>query len=305
MFMIFGVSMRMLPALFGVPGVSEKRAWRALKILTAAVIGEIAIFLAYRYSSVHAIAALLTVPWVMLAIGSWMVAAPFRLWRTPPIHDRSGKFIRTAYAWLAVSLVMLLLLPAYQAVSGIAFSHAYYGAIRHAVTVGFVSLMIMGVAAKVVATLNGRDPRQLSPLWGPFILINIGCFLRVSLQTLTDWHPAFFAAVGVSGVLEVTALAWWGTHLVRIMLAGKREAAAESLASSRPNRIEGDHIVADVVDWFPQTLDVFVEHGFAPLRHPVLRRTLGRAVTVAQAASMHRVDAERLLRDLNRVATDA
>ena len=52
------------------------------------------------------------------------------------------------------------------------FSHAFYGATRHAITVGFVSLMIVGVAAKVVPTLNGISTTRLWPLWGPFVLIN-------------------------------------------------------------------------------------------------------------------------------------
>jgi len=53
---------------------------------------------------------------------------------------------------------------------------------------------------------------------GPFVLVNVGCFLRVTLQALTDLHPAFFAVVGTSGVLELAALAWWGAPLVRLMV---------------------------------------------------------------------------------------
>ena len=305
MFMIFGVSLRMLPALFGMPPVDARRAWRALWVLVAGVMLEIALFLAYRYSGKHAMAALLIVPWIMLATGAWMVAAPFRLWRRPPVEDRSVKFVRAAYAWLAVSLVMLLLLPVYQTISGIPFSHAYYGAIRHAITVGFVSLMIMGMAAKVVPTLNGRDPRRLSALWLPFVLVNVGCFLRVSLQTGTDWHPAFFAAVGVSGILEVTGLAIWGVGLTRIMLAGKREAAADATLSrvaAVPAQLEADHLVSDVVSWYPHTLEVFAALGFTPLRNPLMRRTIGRTVTIGQAARMRNLHVAEMLRTLNRAA---
>ena len=226
LFMILGVSIRMFPAMFNLPGVPSGRAWWGYAMLTAAVVAEIVIFIAYRWTQNHALAAFLLVPWIMLIVGCWLVAGPWRLWRPLSAGDRSGKFVRAAYAWLAVSLVMLLLLPVYQVVSGIPFSHAYYGAVRHAITVGFISLMIMGMAAKVVPTLNGVDPRALSALWGPFLLVNAGCFLRVSLQTLTDWHPAFFAAVGVSGVFEVTGLTWWGAHLARIMWCGAHNAGS-------------------------------------------------------------------------------
>jgi hypothetical protein len=277
-------------------------------ILVTAVMLEIVIFLAYRYSGTHAIAALLMAPWIMLATGSWMVAAPFKLWRRPPARERSVKIVRAAYAWLAVSMVLLLLLPVHQLVSGIPFSHAYYGAIRHAITVGFVSLMIMGMAAKVVPTLNGRDTRGMSALWGPFLLVNVGCFLRVSLQALTDLDHRFFAFVGVSGVLEVSGLAWWGAGLARIMVHGKRGAAMGARDSApepvlaRPEQIKPAHSVADVIAWYPQALEVFAEFGFTLLANPILRRTLARGVTIEQAAALRDVPLEKLLDALNRVA---
>ena len=297
LFMILAVSIRMFPALFELPQIRDRRAWGALAVLSVAVVGESVLFVAYRWANNHALAALLMVPWLMLAVGCWMVAGPWRLWRPLPIADRSGKFIRAAYAWLAISLFMLLMLPVYQAASGIKFSHAYYGGIRHAITVGFISLMIMGMAAKVVPTLNGIDPRRLSPLWGPFILVNVGCFLRVSLQTLTDWHPGFFMAVGISGALEVSGLAWWGVHLARIMLAG-RSAEAHEHAAARPDHIAADMKVADVLNWFPQTAAVFDRLGFTLLRNPIARQTIARNVSLGQAAAFRRVPLPQLVTDL-------
>jgi hypothetical protein len=301
LFMILGVSLRMLPALFNVPEIPHRRAWWALGILGIAVVSEAALFIVYRHSGSHALAGLLMVPWLMLAAGCWMIAGPWKLWRPTPVQDRSAKFVRAAYGWLAVSLIMLLLLPVYQVVSQIPFSHAYYGAIRHAITVGFISLMIMGMAGKVVPTLNGVDPRTLPALWGPFLLINLGCFLRVSLQTLTDWHPGFFMAVGISGTLEVTALAWWGLHLARIMRAGKRmerEPEREEPAGDRPVTIEPDMRVTDVLRWFPETAAIFDRYGFTLLRNPVARRTVARGVTIEQAARFRGIDGGELLHAL-------
>lgn len=224
--MILGVNQRVLPGLYNRQPIPRRRSWVALALLVSAVAGEAFLFAAYRWTGNHVLAAFLLVPWTMLAIGICMIALPWKLWqplkRVDGEIDRCGKFIRTAYAWLALSLAMLLFLPAYLAMSKLPFSHAYYGAIRHAFTVGFISLMIMGFAAKVVPMLNRVDPRTLTKLRGPFILINAGCFLRVSLQTLTDWQPRAFSFVGISGVLEVSALAWWGLGLVQIMRCGKR-----------------------------------------------------------------------------------
>ncbi len=308
--MIIGVSLRMLPGFYEVPKIGERRAWTALAVLNAAVVTEVALFVAYRTSGQHWLAALLELPWIALAAGCWMVAGPWKLWRplrtVDGLPDRSAKFIRAAWGWLAISLVLLLALPAYLAASGLAFSHAYYGAIRHAITVGFISLMIMGYAAKVVATLNGVDARKLTALWGPFWLVNIGCFLRVSTQTLTDWHPGFFAVVGVSGMLEVTGLAWWGTGLARIMLAGRRaerdDAEAEVAPAAAPERIDAGMCVANVLEWFPRTEAVFVQFGLGAVTNPVMRRTLARHVTLAQGAAMHNLPIDAFVDALNHAA---
>ncbi|UXY32223.1 NnrS family protein [Streptomyces sp. HUAS TT20] len=216
--MILGLSSHLLPQMFGVARTPERRAWTALLLINAGVVTEVVVFVAYRWTGAHWAAALLMLPWLMIAGGVAVMALPWRLWRRLPRNDhRSGKFVRAAYGWLALSLVMLLLMPVYQSVTGLAFSHAYYGAIRHAITVGFASMMITGIAARVAPTLRGIHPRTLGSLTGPFVLLNTGCALRVILQTLTDWHPFFFSVVGISGLLELTALAWWGTGLLRII----------------------------------------------------------------------------------------
>lgn len=300
LFMILGVSIRMLPALFGAPRIEDRRAWTALGLLTAALLGEVALFLAYRLTGNHVLAAGLMLPWLMLAAGVALVVLPWRPWRPFPEHDRVCKFVRAAYGWLAVSIVMLALLPAYQAASGLPFSHAYYGAIRHAATVGFVSLMIMGFAAKAVPTLTGVDSRGLSSLWGPFLLVNAGCFLRVVTQTLTDWSPAPYAVIGVSGTMEVAGLAWWGFGIASLILSRRDgEARHDRVAAPAPDRIDGGRHPADVLDWFPETAPVFDRFGLTPLRSAALRRTIGRRVTLNQAARLHGISPEALTLALN------
>jgi hypothetical protein len=307
LFMILGVSLRMLPALYGVRRVPDRRAWRALAVLVASVLGEVALFLAARWTGRRVLMAFLPLPWAMLAIGCAMVVLPWRPWCPFPEHDRGAKFVRAAYTWLAISLAMLLVSPAYQYAyrhlggpRDLPFSHAYPGAIRHAITVGFISLMIMGVAAKVVPTLNGVEPKRLSALKGPFLLVNVGCLLRVALQTLTDWSAAVYPLLGISGTLEVAGLAWWGLGLVPIIARGRREAGApDRTRGPRPERIGGHHRVAEVLDWFPETEWVFLDRDFMAIRQPMLRRTVAWQITLAQAASLRGVPLDELLAALN------
>ena len=228
--MILGVSQRLLPRLFGVPAIPARRSWIALALLALGVAGESALFIAYRWMHNHVLAAFLLLPWLMIVIASVMIAWPWKLWRPLPVADRSGKFVRVAYGWLALSLVMLLMLPVYMHLSGIPFSHAYYGAIRHAITVGFISMMILGMAPKLLTRWHEPAGSKLPGLWGPFLLVNVGCFLRCAMQIGTDWHPGFFPLVGISGTLEVIGLTWWSVHLVSQMRTPFRTACGRKAA---------------------------------------------------------------------------
>lgn len=303
MLMILGVSMRLFPALFGLPETSRRRGWLAFGLLGSAVLMEVGAFLAYRFTHSHAVAGLLLIPWLMLPIGAAIIVMPWRLWRplpTPGRDERSGKFIRIAFAWLFVAFAMLLLMPVYQVASGIPFSHAYYGAVRHAITVGFVSMMIVGMAAKIVPTLRGIDRDALPALWLPFALINLGCLLRVSFQIGTDWQPAFFQPIAISGALEWTGLAIWAGHLACVMLGlGRYHQATSNTWGPRPERIEAEHRVAAVLHWHPELEDVFVSHGFEQIRCPVLRQTVARQVSLAQACRMKQKPVEAFIKALN------
>ncbi|MGD0041971.1 MAG: hypothetical protein ABSE84_16460 [Isosphaeraceae bacterium] len=104
LFMILGVSLRMLPAIYGLPRVLERRAWWVLGLLTAAVAGETIVFLVYRWTGNHLIAAGLIPTWAIMTMAVLMISLPWRLWRPMPEPDRTGKFVRAAYTWLPVSL---------------------------------------------------------------------------------------------------------------------------------------------------------------------------------------------------------
>ncbi|MBE7559144.1 NnrS family protein [bacterium] len=227
MLMILGVSQRILPHHYGMATVPRRFSLAVLAGLNAGLVLTVVGYVLMRQAG-HAWAGLWYGGILLLAGGSLALAWRMGIFARADETDRSLKFFRTAYGWLALSMLMLVLLPVHQfailstwapesEAARIGFSHAYYGAIRHAVTVGFISLMIMGVAARVVPVLREIPATGLSNLWLPFVLINLGCAMRVGFQTLSDFSPAFFPFAGVSGVLEVAALALWGAHLWRLM----------------------------------------------------------------------------------------
>lgn len=321
--MILGVSQRVFHYFYSLPAPSRRKSLVTLVALNAALVGMVTGFVLMRTVG-HA--------WGSLWYGSVLVLAgsvaylvlDWRLFAEARDADRSLKFLRAAYVWLFISLGMLVLLPAYQfvvlpafapesAAHQIGFSHAYYGAIRHAITVGFISLMIVGVAAKVVPTLGGVDVHNLGSLWAPFVLINAGCAMRVGFQTLTDFAQPAFPAVGISGLLEVTGLAIWGVHLWGLMTRRDVENELQehqhglrvdpsflpvaSLMAPRP--IDADEIVAEVLHRCPWLLETFISSGFTPLRSAVARKTLARLVTIRQACEKLEIELEPFLARLN------
>lgn len=310
--MILGVSQRIFHHFYGLPEPSRRLSRAAIVALNLAIIGEVTGLVLMRAAG-HNWAALWYCSTLVLSASVVGLVWNWRIFSHTDEGDRSLKFLRAAYIWLLVSLAMLVGLPAYQhgllpllapgsEALRIGFSHAFYGAIRHAITVGFVSLMIVGVASKVVPTLNGVSAIRLSQLWGPFVLINVGCSLRVLGQTSTDFTAAAFPVAGISGVLEVTGLALWGVHLWMVMSGRPRLRPASGEASpvlSEGMPIRGDHMVGQVLETSPELLEVFVEHGFTTLTNPQFRRTVARLVTIEKACRRLGVDQRAILLALN------
>lgn len=314
MLMILGVGLRMFPALYGFTAPRPRWQRIGLIALLLAIVGETTAFIAFRLTGDMTWVRPLYAAILVLAVTSIGLTLRWGLLARPDEPDRSTKFVRAATFWLHLSMVMLVLAPVYMyallpaagslSASGrqsvdIGFSHAYYGAVRHAITVGFISLSILGMAAKVVPTLRGIDVRQLAGLWLPFVLVNIGCAMRVGFQVMTDFAEWAYPITGVSGLLEVTGIAIWGVHLWRIMAAAE---PGQELVQVRPQRIEPDHMVGAVTSWFPETLPVFLDRGLTPLANPLLRRTLGRTTSIRAAARRFDLDLDALVADLNRVA---
>jgi hypothetical protein len=316
MMMILGVGIRMFPALFGLPAPGRKLVRNSLVLLVVAILGESVFFILMQTTGNYTWAIPLYGSMTLLAGTSIALTLRWGLLARPAETDRSTKFVRTAVAWLHTSMLMLVFAPMYmrwilpgtgelsasgQDAAAIGFSHAYYGAVRHAITVGFISLMILGMAGKVVPTLNGVDIRLLRPLWLPFVLVNIGCMMRVSFQIATDFHEWAYPIAGVSGLFEVAGIAIWGVHLWRIM-NGWRPAEA---VQTRPATITADHKIGWIVEWFPETLPLLIGKGFSPLANPVMRRTMARAISVRTAAEHHHLHVDALLAELNTAAFNA
>ncbi len=246
--MILGVSLRFLPHAYSLREPSKRWVSFLFWGLNGSILGGVVLFIAGMTSGNHW---LLAVQWltaiVLLVIA---IATPFQYRLFSAVaeneRDRGLKFIRAAHVWFIVATAMLVFTPIYNfgiympiTGSHVPFSHAFFGAYRHALTVGFIMMMIVGVSSKVVPTLSGIDVRRANSLWPTFILLNLGNLTRVSFQIATDFSPAAYPVMGISGFIEVVGLALWGYELFSNIVNRSRVSEWSTRATSRSARPEG------------------------------------------------------------------
>lgn len=164
------------------------------------------------------------------AVQTQRVSLPARPYSATQGNDRAsfGPFawlIRSAFGWLALAALALLVDGAMQLAGG--FSPISGDAIRHATTVGFVMLLIFGVAQRMLPGFAGgklRSPRLVTAtLW----LGSAAALLRVLPVLIRPWMsalglpgwiaPILRGAFGFSGPLALATLLCFTINLWGIL----------------------------------------------------------------------------------------
>jgi hypothetical protein len=222
---IAGVSQRFVPAVYGLGRPERQHQRLILGLINGSLVLDVVSYIGLVSTARPLFAIALELAYLLMLLWPVLLVMDLGVFSASSSPDRSLKFVRASYAWLLVAMAMMPLFPLYNLWTNQMFAHAYWGAHRHAFTVGFISLMIVGVSSRVVPILAGLDPNRISRLWGPFLLLNAGCTGRVALQILTDFAPKVaYPLIGFTGFIELGALAWWGIELWQAMnLAKKRK----------------------------------------------------------------------------------
>ena len=229
--MILGISLRLLPHAYGLREPSGRWVSFLFWGVNGSILGGAVFFIAGMTSGNHWLLMLQWLTSIVLLVIAIMTPFQYRLFGAVAANenDRGLKFIRAAHVWFIVAMAMLVFTPIYNfgiympiTGSHVPFSHAFFGAYRHALTVGFIMMMIVGVSSKVVPTLSGVDVRRANSLWPTFVLLNLGNLTRVSFQIATDFSPTAYSVMGVSGFIEVVGLTLWGYELFANMRVGKK-----------------------------------------------------------------------------------
>jgi hypothetical protein len=299
---VLGYSLRLLPTFIGLPEGKRSTAWTALLFLTVGTGAEVgAQYLGLPGASAAAMV------FSLLGVGCGIAA--LRLGSPPLSTDDPeavwlARFARTAYLWLIAGGLLLLGLRIAAALGPVspAHQHAFGGASRHALTVGFVSLMMIGVAWRILPIFSGaaRPRPWLRP--AVFGLLVTGNLIRVFGQMAAGlWGGGWYGFMGVSGWLELTAVTMFGLDVLRL-LSGTPEAAQLPDAGS-PVDVSIDVPVGSLVAHRPWLVPVFARHGMAQVSNPLFQRTIGQRVTVAQACRRFEVEPEQFLIELQAADT--
>jgi hypothetical protein len=131
------------------------------------------------------------------------------------IHPSFPYFLRIAYVWLVVAS-LLGCLAALEDRSG-----GLWGASRHALTVGFVAVMVFTIGQRVLPAFCGmRLLWSKELMFWSLALLNLGCLLRVSMEPLAyelDWQTAW-KLLPVSALIELTAVTLVAVNLVGTLM---------------------------------------------------------------------------------------
>jgi uncharacterized protein involved in response to NO len=150
------------------------------------------------------------------------------------IHWSFPLFVRMAYCWLLVAATLGVAASIWDTSGGI------WGASRHALTVGFVAIMVLSVGQRILPAFAG-----MRLLWSPrlmfvgLVLLAAGCTLRVSCEVLAYQGYASWAwrVLPVSALVELTALSVFTTNMLGTFVLQPSHAVKEPMLVSVPQLV--------------------------------------------------------------------
>jgi hypothetical protein len=279
---IFGISAKTVSSFLDTPPVREGLIRKFFYIYNFGLIG-------YVISALTRIQTIYFVTLLVISHFTWLFIGSLRVFEKrvgdldDVLMDRSHEaFIRVGYGWLAVSLGIAL----FQLMSKDPYTlHMLRGAANHGYTVGFVSMLMIGYSMKMIPVFTGNRIWSSRLTRWTFWLLNIGNASRIGFELLSiTKDPTVHHIVGVTGFLEVTALILFGIN-IWVTMTGE-----EAYEEKAIEVFTGNETVFALTEQFPRTIPVLKEAGFTKITNPMLRKTLGRAITVKKACEEQKVD---------------
>ena len=201
---VWGFNAKWLPTFLGSRDIDNRLLGSATAVLGAGV--------GCGLAGWFRIATLLVAVATLLAALALAIFSPAqRPAKTKGVHPSFPFFLRSAHVWLGVAAALGIWAANAVNPSGI------WGASRHALTVGFVAMMVFCVGQRVLPAFSGMRLLFSSKLmFAGLLLLTCGCTLRVSGEILAyqDILPAAWRWLPYSAVLELLAVTLFAVNLI-------------------------------------------------------------------------------------------
>jgi hypothetical protein len=218
---VLGFTLRTVPHLLGLHAVTGRSLYAIFVVYTAAVLVQVGVDLGLPGGAGQrsALPGVLAAGCELLALALFAIVSgvlnlsALRTAQPAKKNPWPERFVRTAYGWLLLASGLNLGFSL-SAFAGTPVPHPFVASYHHALTVGFISMMILGMSMRLVPVFIGamnKRPR-LSALI--FVLVNLGSGMRVVSESMAFvYGGAFYVIMGMSGLIEVCGLLVYGVAL--------------------------------------------------------------------------------------------
>ena len=158
-------------------------------------------------------------------------AEPEKGAKTKGIHGSFPIFVRSAFVWLLIAAGLGIWAASATNPAGI------WEASRHALTVGFVAMMVFCIGQRVLPAFSGMrllfSPRLM---FVGLLCLSLGCTVRVGAEVLAyqELVPAAWGWLPYSAILELAAVTALAVNLVPTFLQPSK--ARQSVTEPLTNR---------------------------------------------------------------------
>ena len=160
-----------------------------------------------------------------------MFAAPRQQAKTRGVHASFPYFIRMAYVWLLVAALLGVAAARWDTSGGI------WGASRHALTVGFVAVMVLSVGQRILPAFAGmRLLWSTRLMFAGLLLLVTGCTLRVTCEILAYQGYARWAwpVLPPSALLELAGITAFAINIFGTFILERSHAQRQPLTAGLP-----------------------------------------------------------------------
>ncbi len=150
------------------------------------------------------------------------------------VHSSFPFFVRMAYAWLLVAAMLGVAAAFWDSSGGI------WGASRHALTVGFISVMILSVGQRILPAFAGmRLLWSTKLMFAGLALVTLGCTLRVSCEVIAYQGYAAWAwsVLPISALCELAGLTIYAINIFGTFILEPSHAQKQPLVVGMPVKI--------------------------------------------------------------------